>query len=225
MFHPHGILAAGFVVNGCWGKHFIALAAKRDLDEPKSSGTIFLIARNLREWCPLFKVMCDLSGRLESATKTNIFKFMRAGRNIAIIPGGFEDATLHSFGKERTMMSNRKGTIKYALQHGYAVTPIYTFGESETYTTFTGLLKQRLGLNKLGIPAVAFFGWRLMPIFPRLESEVLTYVGPPLQLPEIREPSTAEVDEWHARYLVALQTLFDESKIDAGRPNSNLEIW
>ena len=31
-----------------------------------------------------------------------------------------------------------------ALQHGYALTPIYTFGESETYATFPYLLKPRL---------------------------------------------------------------------------------
>ena len=33
---------------------------------------------------------------------------------------------------------------RYALQHGYALTPIYTFGESETYATFPYLLKPRL---------------------------------------------------------------------------------
>lgn len=72
MFHPHGILASGFVVNGVWGKHFNGLAAAKDLDTPKNTGTVFLIAQNLREWAPLFKVLCDLSGRLESATKSNI---------------------------------------------------------------------------------------------------------------------------------------------------------
>ena len=87
MFHPHGILASGFVVNGCWGRAFNSLTAEKDLDEPKNSGTVFLIARNLREWAPLFKVLCDLSGRLESATKGNIQKLMGSGRNIAIIPG------------------------------------------------------------------------------------------------------------------------------------------
>ena len=96
-------------------------------------------------------------------------------------PGGFEDATLHAKGLERTMMRPRKGLIKYALQHGYAVTPVYTFGESDTYYSFTGLLEQRLALNKYSIPGVAFFGWWKCPVFPRLESEILTYVGPPLQ--------------------------------------------
>lgn len=222
MFHPHGILAVGFVVNGCWSKHFNSLANKKDLDQP---GTVFLIARNLREWAPLFKVLCDLSGRLESATKSNIHRLMKKGRNLAIIPGGFEDATLHAYGKDRTMMAPRKGLIKYALQHGYAVTPIYSFGESETYHTFTGFLKARLALNQWSIPAVLFFGWPFVPLFPRLESEVLTYVGKPLQLPQIAEPSAGEVDEWHGKYLAALREVFDVNKAEAGRPNACLEIY
>lgn len=72
LFHPHGILASGFVVNGVWSKHFNTLTAAKDLNTPQNTGTVFLIARNLREWAPLFKVLCDLSGRLESATKSNI---------------------------------------------------------------------------------------------------------------------------------------------------------
>lgn len=224
MFHPHGILAVGFVVNGCWGRHFNSLASKRDLQEERP-GTVFLIARNLREWAPLFKVLCDLSGRLESATRSNIQRLMKQGRNLAIIPGGFEDATLHAFGKHRTMMTPRKGLIKYALQHGYAVTPVYSFGECETYYTFTGFLQQRLALNKWSIPAVLFFGWTLVPLFPRLESEVFTYVGKPLQLPKIPEPSPVEVDEWHAKYLAALRQLFEENKAEAGRPEARLDIY
>jgi hypothetical protein len=31
---------------------------------------------------------------------------------LAIIPGGFEDATLYAHGKHRTSMSNRKGLVK-----------------------------------------------------------------------------------------------------------------
>ena len=102
--------STGFVVNGCWGAQFNKLTAKKDLDAPKNTSTVFLIARNLREWAPLFKVLCDLSGRLESATKSNIQRFMKKGRNLAIIPGGFEDATLHEYGKDRTMMSPRKAS-------------------------------------------------------------------------------------------------------------------
>ena len=225
MFHPHGVLSVGFTINGCWNPHFNKLGAAKDLDTPKSSGIIFMIAQNLREWPTPFKVLCDLSGRLESATKGNIQKFMKAGRNLAIIPGGFEDATLHAYGKDRTMLSQRKGLVKYALQHGYALTPIWSFGESETYYTFTGMLKGRLALNKYSIPAALFFGWPLMPLFPRRDARVLSFVGAPLQLPEIAEPSGAQVDEWHAKYIQALRDVYEAHKAEAGFPDGVLEVW
>ena len=185
-----------------------------------------------------------------------MLRFMAAGRNLAIIPGGFEagqetivslgsrtltfycperafnrnnwlrcsreraptsllydlgsqalifcprfeDATIHQMGKHRTAMKKRKGIIKYALQHGYAVTPIYTFGETNTYNTFTHFLKPRLALNKYGVPAVCFFGSWLFPLLPKSQVDLFTYVGPPLQLPKIDEPSAGDLDEWLGKY-------------------------
>lgn len=61
---------------------------------------------------PTHQVLCDVSGRLESATRQNLTRRMAEGRNVGIIPGGFEDATLHVQGRERTAMSDRKGLIK-----------------------------------------------------------------------------------------------------------------
>ena len=70
-----------------------------------------------------------------------------------------------------------------------------------------------------------FFGCWAMPLFPRLDSQILTYVGAPLQLPCVPEPSATCVDEWHAKYLDALTQLFETHKVDAGQPDATLEIW
>lgn len=138
--------------------------------------------------------------------------------------GGFEEATLYAHGKHRVAMKARKGFIKYALQHGYALTPIYTFGEERSFHTFSGLLGLRLWLNSFQVPAVAFWGEPLLPLFPRRDAPCLSYVAPPLLLPQIAEPSTVQVDAWHAKYLQALQKLFDDSKADASEPDAALEV-
>jgi len=150
---------------------------------------------------------------------------MREKRSLAIIPGGFEDATLFCQGKDRTFLATRKGFVKYALQFGYKLQPIYSFGESDTYTTFTRLLSFRLWLNTFAIPGVAFFGEPLMPLFPRKNSKVYTYVGEPLQLPVISEPTKEQVDEWHGKYVAALRELFEKNKAEAGKPDATLEVW
>ena len=299
-FHPHGIATVGFSCNGCWNHEFHKYASLPDgLDargRPEYRGTMFLLAASLREPSAIFKVFCDLSGRYQSASKRWMLKYMREGRNVAIIPGGLEDATLMQYGSEwpapphphptlpdptppdksthtrlkkrtqavtgcrvhaaplpaglthvpaaltpapgacvafsilfcpaehRTAIKQRKGLVKYALQHGYKLTPIYTFGETKTYYTFSGLQQLRLWINKTGIPCVMFFGAWWNPTFMRTDAQCLSYVGKPLQLPTVPDPTKEQVDEWHAKYIAALQALFDERKAEAGEPDAVLEI-
>ena len=106
----------GFSTNGVWSREFNERTTELEAGPPGGAapwrGCVFLIAKALREPSVLFKLVCDVSGRLESATRENIISLMRRGRNLAIIPGGFEDATLYARGKHRTAMSNRKGLVK-----------------------------------------------------------------------------------------------------------------
>ena len=116
-FHPHGIATVGFSCNGCWNHAFHERASLPD-DPPSTPegrhtyrGTMFLVAASLREPSAIFKVVCDLSGRYESASKHNMLRHMREGRNLAIIPGGAQDATIMEYGKHRTAIKQRKGIV------------------------------------------------------------------------------------------------------------------
>ncbi|CAM9488198.1 unnamed protein product, partial [Heterosigma akashiwo] len=57
---------------------------------------------------------------------------MEKGESFGIIPGGFEEATISKLGAQRVYLKKRKGFVKYALKYGYALVPVYTFGESDT---------------------------------------------------------------------------------------------
>mmetsp|Transcript_154270 Transcript_154270/g.474090 ORF Transcript_154270/g.474090 Transcript_154270/m.474090 type:complete len:378 (+) Transcript_154270:91-1224(+) len=217
--HPHGILCCGWGWNCIWNSEF-----------HKRTGPIgFLIDSNLKDKNPLFRVLADwYKGEqryFEVASGDRIRRAMERGDSLSIVPGGFQDATLLEYGKDRTMIKKRKGFIKYCLQYGYRLTPVYTFGETSTFHTWTGALDFRLWLNKFGIPAVAIFGNPLIPFLPRTDAPLLTYVGAPLELPKVEKPTPEEVDLWHGRYLEALKALFEEKKAEAGYPNAVLEIW
>lgn len=215
-FHPHGILCIGFSLNGCWSKPFLDVAG---------DSTMFLVDKVLREDNPIFKVICDLHGHIGTLSKSTIHKCMSKGTNVAFVPGGFEDATVMCYGKDRTAMRKRQGFIKYALQHGYRVHPIYTFGESDSHYTFTGLLDFRLWLNKFGIPAVVIFGFPWIPVLPRRQAKIQSYVGKALQLPKIENPSKEDVAKWHGAYIDALQKVFEDNKKEVGLPDTaRLEI-
>lgn len=219
LLHPHGCLSAGWTWNVFWNEQFHA----------RVGPTCFLIDGNLREKNPLFRLVCDFyagaNRRCGCADKKTIKKAMEKDESLAIIPGGFEDATLMKYGVERTAILKRKGLIKYCLEHGYKLVPMYSFGEAETMITFTPLLKFRLWLNKFGIPAVAFFGNPMCPMLPRRGVKLVTVVGCPLVLPTIAKPTEADVDEWHGKYVEALRATFDKHKSQVGKPDAKLEIW
>merc|ERR1719265_2109549 len=51
-------------------------------------------------------------------------KLMKSGESpLALVPGGFQEATLSCCGHERVFLKTRKGFVKYALRHGYALLP------------------------------------------------------------------------------------------------------
>lgn len=207
-FHPHGVSCIGFGVNGCWSKKFRELAG---LD------TRFLVDKVSRSDNPFLKVICDLHGGIDILNRKTLEDCMSQKMNVAFVPGGVQEATIASFGKERVWIQKRTGFIKYALEHGYKVTPIYTFGESTSYYTFSSLLDVRLWINEeMGLPAVLVFGLSLLPLLPRSSSSILTVVGKPIELPKIEEPTSEDVEKWHKVYCEALSELFEQHKQDAG---------
>ena len=107
---------------------------------------------------------------------------MKKKKNLAILPGGYEEATLTT-PKENRVFLQRKGFIKYALRFGYKVHPVFIFGEHKIYQTLDKFEKFRLLLNKLKIVGVIF--WSRFGLIPEYKNEVHTVVGKGLQLPEI----------------------------------------
>ena len=87
----------------------------------------------------------------------NFQQYLQEGRNLAFVPGGYEEATLTSRHHERVYIRHRKGFIKYALKYGYTVFPVYTFNETRLYYTLDSCLNFRLWLNKFKMIGIAFF--------------------------------------------------------------------
>eukprot|EP00439_Symbiodinium_sp_Y106_P075781 s3475_g15.t1 len=163
-FHPHGAVCFGFTVNGIFDSKFVSKSAK----------IAFLIDDFLRNGNPIFRLLCDTystrSWEMSTADKSTVQKLMSQGANVALALGGFEEATVCETGKDRVVLKSRKGIIKYCLQHGYRIHPVYSFGEDETYSFLPGLMSFRLWLNQFKVPAVAFFGDLMTPCLPRRQA-------------------------------------------------------
>lgn len=213
-YHPHGVLCGGFSFCGCHHPEFA---------EGRHGDFVWLIAGSLTK-LPFFQLVCKWMGNLQSASKKNLLRLMQLRKNIAFVPGGFQEATVMKRGSDVIWLKTRVGFIKYALVHGYRVHPCYVFGERDTFHTFQYFQKQRLRLNDFGFPGVAFFGdWRL-PIFPKTSARIVTVIGKGLDLPKLDSLTKEDIFKWHAIYVKALKELFESQKVAAGYPNARLEI-
>ncbi len=174
---------------------------------------------------PLFRVwFVKVLGGLYSATKASTLHFMKRGVSFGLIPGGFHEATICSPSTDRVFLKDRKGFVKYALQHGYALQPVYTFGESDTYSNLQGSWSLRWTLNDWKVPAIVPVGRWWCPLLPRA-CELHTVGGLPLRLPKIDKPTAGDVDEWHGKYVEHLKTHFNKHKKQFGSGERELEIW
>lgn len=149
---------------------------------------------------------------------------MKTGRNLALLPGGFEEAALYRHNQYDVYIKSRKGFIKYALQNGYQISPVFSFGEEATYFSIEAFPKLRLALARLQIPGIVF--WSKLGIFPNPDIDIVTVVGDPLQFPTIQHPTHDEIDEFHSRFIEALQSLFEKYKVEYARnPKADLNLF
>eukprot|EP00929_Paragymnodinium_shiwhaense_P055215 TRINITY_DN27685_c0_g1_i1.p1 TRINITY_DN27685_c0_g1~~TRINITY_DN27685_c0_g1_i1.p1 ORF type:complete len:351 (+),score=58.77 TRINITY_DN27685_c0_g1_i1:88-1140(+) len=213
LYHPHGIFSWGYVTAGGWNSFFY----------DHSPPVVGLIADGLLH-APIFRFLfVVLVGAVDSASKSTLLKKLRRRESVALIPGGFEEATITKPGTDRVFLRHRKGFIKYALQNGYALVPVYTFGENDTYANLQGAWRFRWWLNSKKLGGVLPLGRWWCPILPR-SVELITVGGQPLQLPRFGRPTQSDVDEWHEKYVKHLQQHYSKYAPVFGT-GEKLEVW
>ena len=228
--HPHGLFCYGFFLNGAscravadqgiWSGKYIP---KNFSHMPKD--TFGVVEPNLFK-IPMIRPFLQLFGNAAPATKKQMKYFFKNNKSFGILPGGSEEIILSERGREKLYIKERKGFLKYALQHGYTIVIGYTFGEADSYYCLPWFMKERLNfLKKTKIPV--FFPWGLwcFPLLPKPDVSLCTVYGNPLPLPKIENPTQAEIDQYHAKYIECLQDLYDRYKGKFGYKDRKLELF
>src|SRR6056297_570746 len=140
--------------------------------------------------------------------------------------GGSEEILLMEYQRENVYILERKGFIKYALQHGYTIALGYLFGESNLYHTITWGRKLRLALFKrFKIPIFFARGRWFFPLLPERATPLNAVVGNPIDLPRIADPTQEDIDKYHAIYIEKLTALFERNKAAFGYPDRELHLF
>lgn len=159
------------------------------------------------------------------ASKEYMSARMAKGANLALLPGGFEEATVFKRNAFRVYIRKRTGFMAYALRYGYRIYPTFIFGEELTYFTLglDFLTPLCLWLNQYKLPTVCFVG--KFGLLPSPTQHLVTVIGPPLQLPKIEKPTAEDVAKYHQLYCKSLLALFDRHKAKYGAANKKLEVF
>ncbi|KAI8613869.1 diacylglycerol acyltransferase-domain-containing protein [Chytriomyces sp. MP71] len=206
---PHGVTCVGWSVN---------LNLSSRLQE---AGIVYLAADFLMKVPIISDALFMFSS--DSASKESLIRHMKRRENLALLPGGFDEAAILRKGRFDVFLNDRKGFIKYALQYGYAVSPVYSFGDELAYNVVEGFIKERKWLAKQQVPGVLF--WSKWLWLPDPSVSVVTVVGDPVQFVAVENPTPDEVDKAHAQFVKALQALFDKYKGQyAADPDAKLVI-
>jgi hypothetical protein len=148
---------------------------------------------------------------------------VQRGDSVGLIVGGIEEILEGTFNdKDVLYLKNRKGFVKVAMDQNAGLVPVYAFGENQLFRheppfvlRFWRWVNYKLKI-KIGAPG-PIRGWMGSPIPYR--SELLIAVGEPL----FAVPGES-VDALHARYVKAVQALFEQHVSATTRPNHRLVI-
>lgn len=206
---PHGIFSWGFITN---------TGIRPEI--PTFRGCISTMLNN----SPIFMYFNKWVRITVDSSKTFLNNALQHGENIALLPGGFEEATLSKFGVHRLYLSRRKGFITLLLKYGYKLKICYTFGENRNYHNAQFFMKQRVAGGKYSIPGIIPMGLPWCPLLPRSPRMLTTFSKVVLEFPQIENPSLDQVNFWHARYIEEVKKHFDKYKAYAGEPDAQLII-
>lgn len=210
--HPHGAFCIG------WAMLFTCPAMHR---------VRFCFAPALFA-SPFFRLFSRCVGNPGSAARPVMNSYLKAGEDVALPPGGFEEATLTSTAQDRVFIKKRYGFVRLCLKYGVAIRPVYAFGEGSLFNNIQGLWNTRLALNRFGLPTILVWGRWFFPLLPK-KKKLFIVVGRTIVLPRIENPTKEEVALWHNKYIAELRRIYDDYKEEAYGPEkaktAKLEVW
>jgi hypothetical protein len=210
--HPHGAFCIG------WAQLFTS---------PQMHRVRFCFAPALYA-SPFFRLFSRCTGKPGSAARSAMDSYLMAGEDVALPPGGFEEATLTDTARDRVFIKKRYGFVRLCLKHGVAIRPVYVFGEGKLFSNIQGMWSARLALNRFGLPTILVWGRWFFPLLPRKEN-IHIVVGKTIALPKIDNPTKEDVNIWHKKYISELQRIYEEHKEEAYGPEqgkvAKLEVW
>lgn len=222
--HPHGIFCASF---------FCHFATEGSGFAEKFPGIVpHLITLEGQFTFPLYREYFMMTGACGCSKESIKYILEKKGPGCAaMIPiGGAAEALEANPGTFTLNVNRRTGFVKLALETGASLVPVFSFGENDIFVQVSNpegsrlkWLQQKL-MQAFGFSMPVFHGRGVFNytfgILP-FRIPVHTVVGSPIDVPKVEQPGKDLVLEWHRKYLLALEALFEENKVKYGVDSSH----
>ena len=218
-YHPHGIVGVGALIT------FATSATGFDQAFPGLDLRLLTLAINF--YFPFTREVLMALG-INSVTKESVVTNLtrKPGASVAIVVGGAAEALDARPGWAVLTLARRKGFVKMALKTGASLVPVFAFGENDIFDQVDnpdgGALRRFQNWCKqlIGVTPPLMYGRNLSRgffrratgaktgVLPKRES-IEVVVGAPIACPKTHDPTSAQIDEYHARYVAALRDLYE----------------
>lgn len=134
---------------------------------------------------------------------------------LTLMPGGVAEM-FYGLEHEQVILAKRKGFCKLALTTGCSLVPVYTFGANEVYTRAFGARSLAARLSSLLRVSLVYWSGRFgIPYgFLPHRQKLVVAIGAPIDVNRVPsgEPSAAQIEALHARYVEELKHLYAKHK-------------
>ncbi|XP_032745426.1 acyl-CoA wax alcohol acyltransferase 1 [Rattus rattus] len=216
--HPHGLLTFGAFCNFCTEATGFSKTFPGITPHLATLSWFFKIPL-IRDYI-MAKGVCSVS-----QASIDYLLSHGTGNLVGIVVGGVGEALQSVPNTTTLILKQRKGFVRTALRHGAHLVPTFTFGETEVYDQVvfheeSRMFKFQSFFRRIfGFYFCVFYGQGfhreckgLLPY----HRPIVTVVGEPLPLPQVKNPSPEIVDKYHALYMDALYKLFEQHKVQYG---------
>ena len=221
--HPHGLFPFGSI--GC-------LTQPHDMETIRRTMPI-LLSRRLNSgiasfalYMPFIREIFLWLGAID-CSRPILKRRLRDGHSIAVFIGGAQEAQYSGRGSTTLIINKRNGIFRLALETGAKLVPVYTFGNNNTYRSYSwdffgifNLVKMITGM------------WFPRGYFEFRRHRFTAVIGKPVEINDIikhedQDPDITDdmVAVLKTRYIESLTELFDRYKyLDADIKDKSLKI-
>ena len=218
-FHPHGIYAFGlftlvFRRSSGFDNIFPSLRAERG----NRKGLLVGVASALLH-VPVVHLMFSYLGFIPASRRT-MKNACSSDHDVALIPGGIKEMfTSDSADSDIVYIKRRRGFVRLAISSGRDLVPVFSFGESRTFTSVKAFRSIREAVSRRFRVSLQLFHGRWFTLIP-YRVPIYVVVGKPIDVSSIRDRLSQEgivdeekiVDEVHRVYVSELVALFNANK-------------